>query len=131
MPTKTHAVIGQRIKGMEELLAEAECRGFAMPNRRFGLWVAGGMCTAESEEHMMILFGWINLAFGLLAAFAGVIVLRGVFRRMLSSASTVRFEVEPGCEPGGAHAPDPSSYAGTTDLHGLGVLHRNSDHCLA
>ena len=40
---------------------------------------------------MMILFGWINLAFGLLAAFAGVIVLRGVFRRTLSSASTVRF----------------------------------------
>lgn len=39
----------------------------------------------------MILFGWINLAFGLLAAFAGVIVLRGVFKRTLSSASTVRF----------------------------------------
>jgi hypothetical protein len=46
---------------------------------------------SESEEHMMILFGWINLAFGLLAALAGVIVLRGVFRRTLSSASTVRF----------------------------------------
>lgn len=40
---------------------------------------------------MIILFGWINPAFGLLAAFAGVIVLRGVFKRTLSSASTVRF----------------------------------------
>ena len=39
----------------------------------------------------MNLFGWINLAFGLLAALAGLIVLRGVFRRTLSSASTVRF----------------------------------------
>lgn len=40
---------------------------------------------------MTNLFGWINLAFALLAAFAGVIVLRGVFHRPLSSASTVRF----------------------------------------
>jgi hypothetical protein len=39
----------------------------------------------------MNLFGWINLAFGLLAAFAGVIVVRGVFERKLSSAPTVRF----------------------------------------
>jgi hypothetical protein len=39
----------------------------------------------------MKLFGWINFAFGLLAAFAGVIVLRGVFQRTLSSGSTVRF----------------------------------------
>ena len=46
---------------------------------------------SESEEQMMNLFGWINLAFGLLAAFVGVIVLRGVFKRTLSSASTVRF----------------------------------------
>ena len=40
---------------------------------------------------MTNLFGWINFAFGLLAAFAGVIVLRGVFHGPLSSASTVRF----------------------------------------
>lgn len=39
----------------------------------------------------MNIFGWINLAFGLLAAVAGIIVLRGVFHRPLSSASTVRF----------------------------------------
>ena len=39
----------------------------------------------------MNLFRWINVAFGLLAAFAGVIVLRGVFGRSLSCASTVRF----------------------------------------
>jgi hypothetical protein len=39
----------------------------------------------------MNLFGWINPGCGLLAAFAGVIVLRGVFRQTLSSASTVRF----------------------------------------
>jgi hypothetical protein len=44
-----------------------------------------------SEEHIVKLFGWINLAFGVLAAFAGVIVMRGVFQRKLSSASTVRF----------------------------------------
>jgi hypothetical protein len=37
------------------------------------------------------IFGWINLAFGLLAAGAGVIVLRGVFHSPLTSASTVRF----------------------------------------
>ena len=36
-------------------------------------------------------FGWINGALGLLAAVAGVIVLRGVFQRRLSCASTVRF----------------------------------------
>jgi len=46
---------------------------------------------SESEEQRMNLFGWINLVFGLLAAFVGVIVLRGVFKRTLSSASTVRF----------------------------------------
>ena len=39
----------------------------------------------------MNVFGWINLAFGFLAAASGVIVLRGVFHRPLSSASTVRF----------------------------------------
>jgi hypothetical protein len=39
----------------------------------------------------MNIFGWINVAFGLFAARAGVIVLRGVFHRRLSSASTVRF----------------------------------------
>jgi len=39
----------------------------------------------------MSVFGWINVAFGLLAVVAGVIVLRGVFHRALSSASTVRF----------------------------------------
>jgi hypothetical protein len=39
----------------------------------------------------MDLFEWINVAFGLFAAVAGVIVLRGVFRRRLSRASTVRF----------------------------------------
>jgi hypothetical protein len=39
----------------------------------------------------MQIFGWINLAFGLLSALAGVIVLRGVFRRTLSSASAIRF----------------------------------------
>jgi hypothetical protein len=48
-------------------------------------------CVQRIEGYMMIFFGWINLAFGLLAAFAGVIVLRGVFRRTLSSASAVRF----------------------------------------
>jgi hypothetical protein len=40
---------------------------------------------------MMDLFGWINVALGLFAAVAGVIVLRGVFQRRLSCASTVRF----------------------------------------
>jgi hypothetical protein len=40
---------------------------------------------------MTNLFGWINLTFGALGALAGVIVLRGVFRTRLSSASTVRF----------------------------------------
>jgi len=40
---------------------------------------------------MTNLFGWINFSFGLLAAFAGVMALRGVFHRQLSSASTVRF----------------------------------------
>lgn len=39
----------------------------------------------------MSIFGLINLAFGFLAGLAGVNVLRGVFRRSLSSASTVRF----------------------------------------
>jgi hypothetical protein len=49
------------------------------------------MCVAKSEEHIMNIFGWVNLAFGLLAASAGVIVLRGIFHARLSSASTVRF----------------------------------------
>jgi hypothetical protein len=40
---------------------------------------------------MLNIFGWINLAFGLFAALAGGIVLRGIFLRTLSSASTVRF----------------------------------------
>src|SRR3974390_2226646 len=40
---------------------------------------------------MTNIFGWVNLAFGVLAALAGVIVLRGLFHRPLSSASTVRF----------------------------------------
>ena len=39
----------------------------------------------------MNVFGWINVAFGLVAAVAGVAVLRGVFHRPLSSAATVRF----------------------------------------
>ena len=39
----------------------------------------------------MSIFGWINVAFGVAAALAGIIVLRGVFHRALSSASTVRF----------------------------------------
>ena len=39
----------------------------------------------------MNIFGWINFAFGLFAALAGVIVLCGVFHRRLSSTSTVRF----------------------------------------
>ena len=39
----------------------------------------------------MSIFGWINVAFGVAAALAGIIVLRGVFRCALSSASTVRF----------------------------------------
>ena len=39
----------------------------------------------------MNVLAWINLVFGVVAAFAGVIVLRGVFHRPLSSASTVRF----------------------------------------
>jgi hypothetical protein len=39
----------------------------------------------------MNIFGWINVAFGLVAAVAGGIVLRGVFHRTLSSTSTVRF----------------------------------------
>jgi len=91
MPRKTHTVIGQRIKGMEEPLAKGECRGFAIAQLSF--WPLGCKRNvySKSEEHMMILFGWINLAFGLLAAFAGVIVMRGVFSRTLSSASTVRF----------------------------------------
>ena len=46
---------------------------------------------SESEEHMMNVFGWVNLAFGLLGAVAGVIMLRGIFQRSLSSASAVRF----------------------------------------
>ena len=46
---------------------------------------------SETEEHMMNVFGWMNLAFGLLGAVAGVIVLRGIFQRSLSSASAVRF----------------------------------------
>jgi hypothetical protein len=40
---------------------------------------------------MTNIFGWINLAFGLVAAAVGVVVLHGVFHRHLSSASTVRF----------------------------------------
>jgi hypothetical protein len=40
---------------------------------------------------MLNIFGCINLTFGLLGAVAGVIVLRGVFHRPLSSGSTVRF----------------------------------------
>jgi hypothetical protein len=40
---------------------------------------------------MLNFFGWMNLAFGFLAALAGAIVLRGIFHRKLSSASTVRF----------------------------------------
>ncbi len=39
----------------------------------------------------MGIFGWINVAFGVLAALAGMIVLRGVFHRTLSSTSTIRF----------------------------------------
>ena len=39
----------------------------------------------------MKVFGWINFAFGLFAALVGVFVLRGMFHRRLSSASTVRF----------------------------------------
>ena len=40
---------------------------------------------------MLNIFGGMNLAFGMLAGVAGVIVLRGVFHGPLSSASTVRF----------------------------------------
>ena len=40
---------------------------------------------------MLNIFGFINFAFGLLGALAGVIVLRGIFHRPLSSGSTVRF----------------------------------------
>lgn len=39
----------------------------------------------------MNIIGSINLAFGLLAAVGGVIVVYGLFHRHLSSASTVRF----------------------------------------
>ena len=39
----------------------------------------------------MSVFAWVNVGFGLLAAVAGFIVLRGVFHRRLSSASTIRF----------------------------------------
>lgn len=39
----------------------------------------------------MSIFGWANLAFGVLAASAGVIVLRGFFKIRLSRASAVRF----------------------------------------
>src|ERR1700676_4725271 len=49
------------------------------------------MGALGSEEHMMDPFGWINVALGLLAAVAGVIVLCGMFQRRLSCASTVRF----------------------------------------
>lgn len=40
---------------------------------------------------MLNIFGWITLAFGLFAALAGGIALRGIFMRTLSSRSTVRF----------------------------------------
>jgi hypothetical protein len=40
---------------------------------------------------MLNAFGWINLAFGSLAAVAGVLVFRGVFHRPLSSGRTIRF----------------------------------------
>jgi hypothetical protein len=40
---------------------------------------------------MLDIFGWVNVAFGLLAAVGGVIVLHGLFHRPLSSRSTVRF----------------------------------------
>ena len=62
-----------------------------IPARGFGIRVALKLCVARSENHIVNIFGWINLAFGLLAASAGVFVLRGVFHTRLSSASTVRF----------------------------------------
>ena len=40
---------------------------------------------------MMNILGWVNLAFGALAAIAGVIALRGVFHTSLSSKSAGRF----------------------------------------
>ena len=40
---------------------------------------------------MRNMFEWISIGFGVLAAVAGVLVLRGVFQKALSSASTVRF----------------------------------------
>lgn len=40
---------------------------------------------------MLNILGWVNVGFGLVAALAGIAVLRGVFHRALSSASTVRF----------------------------------------
>ena len=99
---------------------------------RFGIQVALRYVRSGSEEQILNVFGWINFAFGLLAALVGVFVLRGVFHRRLSSASTVRFlRWSLYCEPGGAHASDASLYAGSTDLHGVGVLLRSSDRCLA
>jgi len=73
---------------VEELLAEMQR---AKAFWRFGVQVAPGMCVGDSGEHVVNILGWINLGFGLLAALAGIVVLRGVFRRTLSSASTVRF----------------------------------------
>jgi hypothetical protein len=46
---------------------------------------------SRSEKLISNFFGWINFGFGLLAALAGGMVLRGIFLRTLSSASTVRF----------------------------------------
>lgn len=39
----------------------------------------------------MDVFKWISIGLGAAAAIAGIVVLRGVFRRRLSSASTVHF----------------------------------------
>lgn len=94
-PAKTNAKldpcgIHPRIKRMEERSSNGSGEDSRYVFRRFGLRVAGNV-RSGSEEHSVKLFGWIHLAFGLLAAGAGVIVLRGVFQRTLSSASTVRF----------------------------------------
>jgi hypothetical protein len=49
------------------------------------------MCVTDRRNTLLNIFGWISVALGFLAALAGGIVLRGIFLRTLSSASTVRF----------------------------------------
>lgn len=63
----------------------------AYGSHTFGIPLALIQCVALLGEMTMNIFGWINVTFGLVAAVVGVSVLRGVFHRPLSSASTSRF----------------------------------------